>query len=877
MLDQSLFELATASCFSSPALAGVLRDWLTANEPAHDALSRLQFHQRCLARVRMDLDADYPRRFRLNDMDTSLQTLWPEQLFFGHKGGELPMLDALYGQLFVENGDVIHYRDDQVQAYVRTAARLDPSLIVGWRIAKRLHDAQRLNCKDAMRIVAAQKPFFSAPAYEGQAFAENHVHLGGVHYDGLVLMSGLSEPLGNVFNDPALEALAPLQRLTRHLLMRTGNDTLTDSVRDIKASLGKQHYTQDNIVIHWRWLAEQQISYADRPDEANWQRQQIARHLVSGDMGKAWLWFTIWGWTQFQRRDCPSELRMALFYLFNSLTHLRRRLLMDGQGLTRFVEVYNNSARRNLGWHRQYTDAARRIFHGPQDVAELKVSHHQYSPDAIVEWLQHLKRATGLKSANRFSPAPADEHSSLRQAFERWHLCIHLIREAASRNNPAHVWREVDALQQKLNSEALWDRPELLNTSTQWSGRLQPTRWVRGLDVAGDENLAKIEVFAPALRWLRQGLQSQPFRREAARGLHLSIHAGEDYAHPLSGMRHVDETVRFCQMRAGDRLGHALALGIEPEEWLRRQGESVMELDEYVDNLVWAWHHAGEMSPHLGLASQVLPWLEQKLRRLTPYVSWLTSIEGNGACTPDLLYRAWTLRRNCYEYWRRERISALDDARIKVAVPDLDILNNHANDHAARLWTARWETLVGLRGSSDTALLTPTAPKKPYKVRICKTQHSQPYDPNIGHTLNLITVSENSHEVQFMHALQDWLLDKYDRLGLVIEANPTSNVYIARLLHHAEHPVFRWYPPDEGTLKPGERNNLYGLRRGPIKLCINTDDPGIMPTTLRTEFELLREAAQQHGVSRTQAESWLERIRQFGLDQFHQKHETLWH
>lgn len=45
-----------------------------------------------------------------------------------------------------------------------------------------------------------------------------------------------------------------------------------------------------------------------------------------------------------------------------------------------------------------------------------------------------------------------------------------------------------------------------------------------------------------------------------------------------------------------------------------------------------------------------------------------------------------------------------------------------------------------------------------------------------------------------------------------------------------------------------------------------------MPTTLRTEFLLLREAAIESGISRTVAERWLEQIRQYGIEQFHRNH-----
>jgi hypothetical protein len=880
MLDQSLFELASATCFSSTSLAETLRSRLLVAPDLGDPTLHDSFHATCLRNLRLDLDADYPRRFRINDMDLALETLWPRNIFLESQGGRLDMLDGLFDQLFLENGDVIQYRDDRVQAYVRCAARLDPALLAGWRIARRLRQQPRLGCNDLSRIVEAQQPFFSPRAQTGKAFAENHVHLGGVHYDGLVLMSGLTAPLKELANEPALKILPSLQRLTQRLLMEVGTEPLdSNQIREIcTKSLGSRWKIEPPISINWKWLAEKQME----PDDVlhpHWQRQKIARALIKGDTGKAWLWFVIWCWTRYQDPACTSELRMALFYLLNSLTHMRRQLLMDGQGLTRFVDVYNNQARRNLGWNQQYTDAARRIFHGEGDVAEIKVVHHQFSPQAVVQWLGHLSTAIGLESAPKLRQVPLAKQLAMRNAFERWHFCIHLIRDELSRDNPSNVWQEANKLQSKLASNASWEREELINTSSLWPGRLQPARWIRGLDVAGDENAVKTEVFAPAIRWLRQGLQSKPFLAAPATGLHLSIHAGEDYAHPLSGMRHIDETVEFCEMRSGDRLGHALALGIEPKMWLDRHGEAVLSLDEHVDNLVWAWHHACEMSPHLDLAAQIVPKLERTLRRLIPNISWLQ--QESTLPTIEQLFDAWRLRRNCYHYVTYNNIAYFEDAKLKIAVPDRRDFGQDTKktpSPAAQLYLQRWRGLSIRRAGLNNYASPLESHEKQHlcKVRIRQSDHESDSHYRTEGDLNLITVTETSNEVLFMHALQDWLLDRYDRLGLVIEANPTSNVYIARLKCHSEHPVFRWYPPDENTLAKGAKNNLFGLRRGPIKFCINTDDPGIMPTTLRTEFALLREAALTHEVSRTQAEQWLERIRLFGLEQFHQKHESLW-
>ena len=57
-----------------------------------------------------------------------------------------------------------------------------------------------------------------------------------------------------------------------------------------------------------------------------------------------------------------------------------------------------------------------------------------------------------------------------------------------------------------------------------------------------------------------------------------------------------------------------------------------------------------------------------------------------------------------------------------------------------------------------------------------------------------------------------------------------------------------------------------------MKVLVSTDDPGVIPTTLRTEYAILGEAATELGYSRTGVDAWLERLRQFGLDEFGRNH-----
>ncbi|MDQ1833713.1 hypothetical protein [Massilia scottii] len=163
----------------------------------------------------------------------------------------------------------------------------------------------------------------------------------------------------------------------------------------------------------------------------------------------------------------------------------------------------------------------------------------------------------------------------------------------------------------------------------------------------------------------------------------------------------------------------------------------------------------------------------------------------------------------------------------------------------------------------------------PKKDPIVMLRQGAERTPQFDKKLNLIIDHDSDDELRFMHVLQDHLLETYRLGGLTIETNPTSNLYIARLGTYAEHPIFRWSPPDALLLLAGAQYNQYGLRQGPIAVTINTDDPGIMPTTLRTEFSLV--AAAGRGLHPSAGvEQWLNAIKQHGNALFQQNHHAIW-
>ncbi|MGL4351963.1 MAG: antiviral RADAR system adenosine deaminase RdrB [Plesiomonas shigelloides] len=904
MLQRSLTEHAAECFYGDERLA----DWLwqklqpTSVDFAADFWDKLQGQVYHL--LVEGMEARYPREHRLTDVRQLMGQMCDGDLLVTP---ELPWLDELQQRLLQRNGDLLCYRERECQAYVRLAAGLDPTLLVGWHLAQWLEDIPQPGAHDIERVVSAQTAFFAPPGNPSLHFAEGHVHFWGVTADSSILDDYLlagreltQNKTTSHWQQEQQDKLQPLLQRARQLLIlllepdmaspsAKAPPTQTEQSQSKKwqswqKNMKRLSMPMDEHIALPDWELLINIQAAANVGSVDWLLGEFANTMLRGHANR-WLWLYLYLCRRYQATDTHPLQRAAILCFWQTVNLLRRNLIMDGQGLTRFAEHYFGAT---LGRGKKSPhDNFRRLWTASGDVTEIKSGPNAFSAEFTRPFAKAMAKNVGLQLPK--PPYIFGEHEiypdAKTQAYlenlERWQFCGHFSRSKLHKqsqrpkSDSKDLWKEAEKLMRNLQSDAGWASPEFLGGKLNQNFHFQPARWFRGLDVAGDENALKIEWFAPVLRWLRGGFKSSPSDGRASTGFHLSIHAGEDYAHPASGLRHIDETVRFCEMREGDRLGHVLALGIEPKQWCKRQGEMIMPLDEHLDNLVWLWHYATILSGHLPLAQQVQPLLERRIARFWHESDWWKipnlvdsnrlSANSTNVDNPQLrhatandLYQAWLLRRNCHYRWQELLGGVRYDAKDVLALPDHQQLGEK-NNLAAQLYLARHQWL---QTSKKEQLVI---------VRIGSESNAQ---ANIGKKRkdNLHEDVETPAELDFMHALQDWLLSEYDLLGLIIEANPTSNVYIARLKSHAEHPIFRWSPPDEAVLEKGAAANLYGLRRGPVRVLVNTDDPGIMPTTLRTEFLLLREAAIELNVGRTVAERWLEMLRQYGIEQFNRNH-----
>ncbi|WBA15491.1 antiviral RADAR system adenosine deaminase RdrB [Salinivibrio proteolyticus] len=885
MVSRSLSEHISGCFYSSESLSSALIAQIESSNLYQLPVDQWPFnHSEFYGQLVKELDQRYPRKYRLDDIRKLMDNICDGDLF---QSSRLPWLSDLFSRLMKRNGDYISYKETEVQAYVRLAAEMDPTLLVAWHLSDWVQTESYPSCEDIRRIVSAQTAFFAPIEHFTKRYAEGHVHIGGVTADNAILESyllslewkvGLTQ--SSKESPTLIKKIESARKILRWLIdfnkQESDFHTFVSSYENQRLN-GPQAY-------NWELLAET-CSRHNVSSQA-WLFGAFARAMHSGCANR-WLWLHLYLCARYRDEATMPTERMTILSFFQITNDIRRELIMDGQGLTRFVEDYF-SGPLGRGKNAKH-DNMRRLFPSNKDLVELKSSLGSFNATfvkGLVADLADQAKVDLPKPPYIFGEDEIEPDSgtlAYLETLERWQYCGHFSRSQKNRipskGTKADVkifWKEAEKLMRKLQSQEGWNKPEFLGGFQNPNFYFQPSRWFRGLDVAGNENDLKVEWFAPIIRWLRRGLVSRPDGEKASQGFHLSIHTGEDYAHPVSGMRHIDETVKFCEMRDGDRLGHALALGIVPRTWIERQGEMVLPIDEHLDNLVWMWHYATMLSGHISLANQVLPILERRIARFWKKIAALydesvfaasesstetLKAQESLSVSPDTLYRAWWLRRNCHYRLAQLIDDSPRSAQEIQALPDICLLKSKGiTKKEVEVYYSRHRYISNAK---QMPLVVVSRSRESF-AHITK--------PSNQNKFNIHYDTDTDAEIDFMEALQDFLMDQYDREGLIIETNPTSNVYIARLEKHSEHPIFRWHPPDEATLQAGGLHNKYGLRRGPSRVMINTDDPGIMPTTLRTEFLLLREASIELGIGRTVAERWLEELRVYGIEQFRRNH-----
>lgn len=553
----------------------------------------------------------------------------------------------------------------------------------------------------------------------------------------------------------------------------------------------------------------------------------------------------------------PSVLGLALHALLLCRAQLEGRLIQPAQrarGLDRFKKRYVDHA-LTRAFQLPWQDHWRQAWEvGGVRHLELKVGPNSVAmqAQALIDALRRPDRGApdGVQLSAVLGPDPdaaRDPRSARSSPAERLtqpdpaakrpglRLHVHFLREEQHRAPEAALvaprprWAGLRA--------KLVDQAEALRIvmDTDQYGPL-----IAAIDVASSELAAPAEVFAPAFAALRrpgrlQRAEALPDGQRSHVGqavVSVSVHAGEEFEHLVGGMRQIDEHIRFLHLRKGDRLGHALAVGIDPADW---RGSSVggitVAKQARLDDLVW-----------LDRKLTYLPTWSHLCLRIRDEISALCGELYGQGFDPPTLYEAWKLRELDPFGFNRGEPKPEPEAE-----PRLRPRPREAERGEHQLYPGPW---AGLRREGRERLAAASR-----EARLLWEAYTFHPEVRAGGEERLDVRLDPTMDAP-LRAVQEHMLRKIVRRDLCIEACPSSNLAIGMLGRIAKHPIFRWLP-----VRAAERCAVPTLR-----VLVGSDDPAVFHTELVHEYALLAEAARELGHSPAEVRDWLELLRKNAED-----------
>lgn len=364
---------------------------------------------------------------------------------------------------------------------------------------------------------------------------------------------------------------------------------------------------------------------------------------------------------------------------------------------------------------------------------------------------------------------------------------------------------------------------------------------IKGIDACSNEIGCRPEVFARDFRLLRKvipekkkgiyGFQEMPVQ------LGITYHAGEDFLNITDGLRAIDEAIHFLNLHHGDRLGHALALGIDTRQYYKSKNHRIiMPKQDILDDDVWLLYRAYELNipVETALERELLLRIDKNIRYIYGGIFKRKLIICWNA---DTYFCSWKLRGD----YPNDYIKGYYKESDKPISPFYQFNKNNVYPES------------DFRLDSDIAMF----------------YYAYHYDYDVkklGMETDIIKITPAY--ISLVEAVQYKMQHIIAEKGIMIECNPTSNYLIGTIERYDEHPITTF--------------NNWGLefREDKIEACaqicvsINTDDQGVFDTSLENEYAIIASALENKKdingnrvYSPEHVYQYIENIRQMGFQQ----------
>lgn len=465
------------------------------------------------------------------------------------------------------------------------------------------------------------------------------------------------------------------------------------------------------------------------------------------------------------------------------------------------------------------------------------------TPEQSMEKLQkEIERLDSIVTTDIFSLNKIDilEKSNLSKkeiAKYKFYYTLHFIKMESKVSDFEKLGFTIQCRNKKNREKVL---NETLVISNIRKSMLSSRFRFHGIDAANTEIGCRPEVFALSYRYLKkvENHSNSFFEDRNLSCLGRTFHVAEEFLDIVDGLRALDECIKFLNFSHGDRIGHALALGINPISYYKSKDMIlVLSKQDLLDNIAWILGKTIEKG--IEYSSTLKFYLENQYKKYYHEIYEKNSVE---ECCYRTYYESWKLRGDSPEIYKTYSKEKCKKDKFPETFSPFSLVEKNQeegaqlarNNEKAKMLYREYHYNCGIREEGDKI--------EEFKITI--------------EYINLV--------IKLQKIMQREVSEK----NISIETNPSSNYLIGTFDRYDEHPIANFF--NLGLVCEPEK-----IRECPqISVSINTDDQGVFGTRIENEYALialsLEKKVDELGnkvYNPSMIYDWINNIRKMGIEQ----------
>jgi len=514
--------------------------------------------------------------------------------------------------------------------------------------------------------------------------------------------------------------------------------------------------------------------------------------------------------------DRNLEYHKVFLFIFNlyicGMTDLKFQFVQDnlGMGFAKFKEKEDNKS-----WFIQdkksKEDVIRSVFHKYYCERYVKRIEFRIGPEETPDdYLKELSRMIRLnKKEHQLAESRMKKQGLETPAEIQFGLIIHFIKTLGISGETTVKTEETKRERIEHQTNILLETLVKINELSLVSEVDSFKHRILGIDTANYELENRPTLYSLYFRKIRQ-------LAENSESLYATYHVGEEFSTLSNGIRAVDEVLTFCDYRSNDRLGHALALGINVADYYETKRKKVMcSIGDYLDDLVWMYSVLIEDNQYKEDSNLLF------LKKEYTKYNHLLFDQSNLVSFADY-FNFYFLRGDCPD----AHIEYNEQMSYKKVCRQFEYKLNYKN---------QWHESAFMNDKARNLFLN-------YSF---SEAFRNKFDQSIGMVVTPV----------FIHCLenvQQIIKRKVLKMRVFIESNPTSNKKISYVDQYIKLPSLNL------NRKHIEDNNETRVFNLPIS--INTDDSSIFQTNLVNEYSLIASALIREGYNEESVYDYIESL-----------------